>query len=181
MSFANHPNMRCQLQGARLLLVDDDPSFRRAVRRMLVVERTTVVEAADGEEAIHLIEEDETQLLDAVLTDLAMPRVSGSELIALLLECRPALPVAAMSGMDRLPLDVPAVPILRKPFGPEELIETVAPLVLKSQAARLQARQMRADAAESRSLAGRQRTIARKQQARSADLMKSLLQLRERQ
>jgi FixJ family two-component response regulator len=86
-----------------------------------------------------------------------------------------------MSGMDRLPLDVPAVPILRKPFGPEELIETVAPLVLKSQAARLQARQMRADAAESRSLAGRQRTIARKQQATSADLMKSLLQLRERQ
>lgn len=147
---------------------------------MLELERTSVVEAADGEEAIRLIEGDETQLLDAVLTDLAMPVVSGPELIAVLLECRPALPVVAMSALTRLPAELPPVPILHKPFGPEELIGTIAPLVLESQAMRRHARQMRADAAESRSLAAWQLTMAKGQQARSANLMQALLRIRER-
>ena len=84
--------------GATLLLVEDDASVRRSLRRLLDPHRTTLVEAADGEHAIRLIEQDEAQLLDVVLTDLKMPVVSGSELIAILLECRPALPVVAMSG-----------------------------------------------------------------------------------
>jgi FixJ family two-component response regulator len=100
-------------------------------------------------------------------------------LIAVLLECRHALPVVAMSGSIRLPPDLPPVRLLHKPFEAEELIETVAPLVLSSQAMRQQARQMRADAAESRSLAHRQRTRARDLQVRSGDLMKALMQLRE--
>jgi DNA-binding NtrC family response regulator len=166
--------------GATLLIVEDDPSFRRALRRLLELERISVVEAPDAEQAICVIEQDRGELLDAVLTDLGMPDVSGPELITVLLECCPALPVVAMAGWVRLPPDLPPVPLLRKPFEPEELIETVAPLVLKSQAVRRWARQTRADAAESRSLARRQRTIARDQHAKSGDLMKALMQLRER-
>ena len=99
--------------GATLLVVDDDPFVRRALRRMLQVEGTSVVEAADGEQALHVIARDEAQLLDAVLTDLAMPVVSGPELIAVLLECRPALPVVAMSALAQLPPDLPPVPLLQ--------------------------------------------------------------------
>jgi DNA-binding NtrC family response regulator len=166
--------------GATLLLVDDDPSLRRSLRRMLDSNRISLVEAADGEHAIRLIERDEAQLLDVVLTDLKMPVVSGSELIAVLLECRPALPVVAMSGSVQLPPDLLPVPLLQKPLAPEELVRTVAPLVLWSQAMRRQARQSRADAAESRSLAERQRTIAKDQMAKSGDLMAALIQLRRR-
>ena len=69
-----------------------------------------MVEAADGEQALRVIEHDEAQLLDAVLTDLVMPVVSGLELTAVLLECRPALPVVAMSAFDRLPPGLPPRP-----------------------------------------------------------------------
>jgi DNA-binding NtrC family response regulator len=165
--------------GATLLIVEDDPSVRRSLRRMLEPERTSVIEAVDGRDAMLLIERDEARLLDVVLTDLKMPVVSGSELIAVLLECRPALPVVAMSALDDLPADLLLpVPLLRKPFEPEALVRLLAPLVLESQAMRRRARQTRADAAESRTLAGRQRTIARGQMAKSGDLMIALMRLR---
>jgi len=166
--------------GATLLIVDDDASLRRSLRRMLEPERISVVEAADGEQAIRVIERDEAQLLDVVLADLMMPVVSGSELIAVLMQCRPALPVVAMSAAVDLPPDLLPVPFLRKPFEPEELVRTVAPLVLESQAMRRRARQTRADAAESRSLAERQRVIAKDQMAHSGDLMIALMELRRR-
>jgi CheY-like chemotaxis protein len=56
--------------GATLLVVDDDPSLRRSLRRMLDPNRIFLVEAADGERAIRLIERDEAELFDLVLTDL---------------------------------------------------------------------------------------------------------------
>jgi DNA-binding NtrC family response regulator len=166
--------------GATLLIVEDDPSVRRSLRRLLDPQRTSVIEAVDGEDAIRVIERDAARLLDVVVTDLKMPVVSGSELIAVLMECRPALPVVAMSAALDLPPELLPVPLLRKPFEPEELVRTVAPLVLSSQAMRRQAQQARADAAESRSLAERQRTIARDQMARSGDLMIALIELRRR-
>src|SRR4051794_21061657 len=79
--------------GATLLMVEDEAWVRQALRRMLELEGISVVEAVDGDDAIRVVERDQAQLLDIVLTDLRMPVVSGSELIAVLLECRPALPV----------------------------------------------------------------------------------------
>jgi len=169
-----------QIPDATLLVVDDDPSLRRSLRRMLDPNRIFLVEAADGERAIRLIERDEAELFDVVLTDLQMPVVSGSELIAVLMECRPELPVVAMSGAAHLPPNLVPVPLLRKPFEPEDLLRTVAPLVLEAEAMRRRARQARADAAESRSLAGRQRAIATDQTTKNGDLMVALMELRRR-
>ena len=164
--------------GATLLVVDDNPFVRRALRRTLELEGISVVEAGDGEQALRVVEGDEAQLLDAVLTSLLLPVVSGPELIAVLLECRPELPVVAMSALVELPADLPPVPFLRKPFDHEELVGTLAPLVVRSRAMRRRAQQTRADAAESRSLAEWQRTIARAQLAKYGDLMIALMQLR---
>ncbi len=142
--------------GATILIVDHDPSLRRSLRRMLEMEGTSVVEAVDGEQALRVIEGDgEDQLLDVVLTSLLLPLMSGPELIAVLLECRVALPVVAMSGSLEVPADFPTVPLLRKPFDHEELVRTVTPLILSSQANRRRARHARADAAEARTLAER--------------------------
>jgi DNA-binding NtrC family response regulator len=174
------PQTTLEIPGVTLLVVDDDPSFRRALRRLLELERISVVEADDGERAIVLIEQDEPQVLDAVVTDVAMQAVSGPELIAVLREHRPSLPVVAMTGWDPIPPGFPAVPLLLKPFEVKELIEALGPLVLTPDAIRRRARQMRADAAESRALAERQMSITRDQQARSGELMQAFKQVQER-
>jgi DNA-binding NtrC family response regulator len=164
--------------GATLLLVDNDSFVRRALRRMLELDGTTVVEAADGGQAIRVVERDEAQLLDVVLTSVLLPVVSGPELIAVLLECRPALPVVAMSGLLELPADLPPVPVLQKPFDYEELVRVMTPLVLRSQAIRRRVQQALADAAESHSLVRRQRALARDQRAKNSDLRTALMELR---
>ena len=169
-----------EISGVTLLVVDDDPSFRRALRRLLEQERISVVEADDGERAIYVIEQDEPQVLDAVLTDVSMEAVSGPELIAVLREYRPGLPLVAMSAWEPVPPGLPPIPFLNKPFELEELLETLGPLVLTPDAIRRRARQMRADAAESRALARRQQEIAREHHAKTGELMKAFMQLRER-
>jgi DNA-binding NtrC family response regulator len=175
------PQTTLEIPGVTLLVVDDDPSFRRALRRLLELERISVVEADDGERAIYVIEHDEPQVLDAVVTDLAMQAVSGPELIAVLQDYRPSLPVVAMTGWDPVPPGFPAtVPLLLKPFELKELIEAVGPLVLTPAAIRRRARQMRADAAESRALAKRQQELGREHLAKTGELMKAFIQLRER-
>ena len=129
-----------------MLLVDDEVTVRRMIRRML--EPASVVEADDGEHAMELVERDEAGLLDAVLTDLTMPRVTGLELIAVLHECRPDLPVIAMSGYHEPALDLARVLFLRKHFEQTELVRVLSPLVLQSQEHRRRSRQVRADAAD---------------------------------
>ena len=165
--------------GAMVLVADDDPVLRRRVRRMLELEHAAVVEARDGEHALRIVDQDEAHLLDTVLADLDMPIVSGAELIAVLRECRPDLPIAAMSGSADLPPALAMVPLLRKPFAPEDLLGTLAPLVIQSREMRARARQTRADAAESRVLAERQTQIARQQHAASSELMAALFRLRQ--
>ncbi|MGN6390714.1 MAG: response regulator [Gemmatimonadales bacterium] len=166
--------------GSMVLVADDDPVLRRMVRRMLEDNQVAVVEAQDGEHAIRIVDHDEAHLLDTVVTDLDMPIVSGAELIAVLQECRPDLPIIAMSGSSELPPALAMVPLLHKPFGADDLLSAVTPLILRSRETRARARQTRANAAESRALAERQTRIAKQQYAASSELMAALFRLRQR-
>jgi CheY-like chemotaxis protein len=63
--------------GVTVLVVDDEASLRRIVRRMLEAEKFHVEEAGDGETALRLIQ-GRTEPFDLVLTDLSMPlRAAG--------------------------------------------------------------------------------------------------------
>jgi DNA-binding NtrC family response regulator len=136
------------LEGASLLLVDDDSGVGLALARMLNLEGAVVVVAEAVEDAIDVLERDKpAELLDVVVTDLEMPVVSGHELIAVLQKCRPGLPIVAMTAYNP-PLTSPAaVPLFYKPFSPHELVLTLVPLVRQSQERRRQLQQRRADAA----------------------------------
>ena len=135
------------LEGASLLLIDDDGVVGLALARMLNLEGAVVVVAGDVEDAIHVLERDQAELLDVVVTDLEMPVVSGHELIAMLQERRPGLPIVAMTAYNP-PVTFPAaMPLFYKPFSPHELVLTLVPLVRESQERRRQARQRRENAA----------------------------------
>jgi two-component system, NtrC family, C4-dicarboxylate transport response regulator DctD len=169
------------LDGTTLLIVEDEVRFSRVLQRYLRLSGVSPIEALDGEQAIRILEEDEEHLIDAVLTDLKMPVVSGWELIAVLQECRPDLPLVAMSAFVPSPDLLGDVPLLSKPFLPEQLLVTLSPLVQRSQEVRRQARQQRADAAEVRSLAMYHTSVAEQERARSGNLRAALLSHRASQ
>jgi CheY-like chemotaxis protein len=77
----------------RVLIVDDEPTIRQMVKDML--SSYEVVEAADGEEALQMADE---QALDLVITDIKMPKMDGFTLVTQLREQHPNLRVLGLSG-----------------------------------------------------------------------------------
>src|SRR5688572_23682631 len=78
-----------------VLVVDDDPSIRRALRGSLSDEGYEVVEAASGDEALRLIAVLKPACL---LLDIWMPGLDGLETLAKIKESNPNLPVIMISG-----------------------------------------------------------------------------------
>jgi two-component system cell cycle sensor histidine kinase/response regulator CckA len=83
----------------RILLVEDKEALRRATARLLVEHGYDVLVAADGVEALEILELDQHGI-DLVLTDVAMPRMRGDELADRLLALGMMLPVIFMTGYD---------------------------------------------------------------------------------
>jgi putative nucleotidyltransferase with HDIG domain len=84
-------------RGARVLIVDDEPSARKLLATMLAEEGIQCRTAAGAEEALKVLE---TEPVDAVMVDLSMPRISGMELLA---EVRPrysSLAFLMVTGVD---------------------------------------------------------------------------------
>src|SRR5690349_436534 len=79
-----------------VLIIDDEPLVRRVTRRALEAE-VSVLEAADGEEGLALLDRPETTI-DLVVTDFMMPKINGLGVIAVLARYRPELPVIGMTG-----------------------------------------------------------------------------------
>src|SRR5690606_376503 len=63
---------------ARVLIVDDEPSLRRTLARLLLSRGMQVLTADDGAAAIDLLERER---VDVALVDLMMPKVNGFELL----------------------------------------------------------------------------------------------------
>lgn len=85
---------------ARLLVVDDDRSVRRAVARLLEQSGFDVVVVTNGAEAVALLERPHS--FACVISDLSMPVLDGAALAAKLTELEPTLPIVFMSG-ERAP------------------------------------------------------------------------------
>jgi len=97
-----------------LLVVDDDSRILQVLGSMLESMGYEVIGVQDGREAIGVFEAIGARC-DAVLTDLKMPGLSGSDLIAILRAHRPGLPALLMTGVSgAIATDAP---VLRKPFG----------------------------------------------------------------
>lgn len=92
-----------------LLCVDDDSGFRQFYQDLLGSYGYEVSVAANGRQALKLFL---SRKVDAVLTDLEMPEMTGAELAARLKRLRPELPVVLVSGSsverENLPKSVDA-------------------------------------------------------------------------
>ncbi len=112
-----------------ILLVEDEPSVRALVRRVLQ-ERGYRVLPAEGPDQAEELFAARSQAIDLLLTDVVMPGRSGPQLFAGLRLEKPGLKVLYMSGyaaelIGRPGAAGPDAPFLRKPFEPVELLRTV--------------------------------------------------------
>jgi two-component system cell cycle sensor histidine kinase/response regulator CckA len=110
-----------------ILVVDDAEPIRKMVCSMLRGNGYTVKEAADGAEALGLLQR-ECESVHLVLTDVIMPEMSGAELARHLSRVCPHLPIIFMSGYTEDPVvrGVESVgSILPKPFTASALVEKV--------------------------------------------------------
>ena len=128
------PVDRAPLLDSRVVLVvEDEPSVRNLVRRTLEAVGLTVVEAANGRQALEAVATmSEPPAL--VLTDVIMPGLNGRELSEALALTQPDIPVLFMSGYtgdDVLARSLlpAAAPFIQKPFAPEELVARVRMLL----------------------------------------------------
>ena len=104
-----------------ILLVEDDASVRSVTSHILRDHGYTVLEAGNGEEALHIIQGAPTRTVHLLLTDVVMPQMGGRELSQRLKALRPSIKVLFASGYTNTTIDrkaalEPGVALLQKPF-----------------------------------------------------------------
>ena len=108
----------------RVLVVDDEPAIRRALRPPLVELGFHVAEASRGEEALQALR---ATSYDAVLLDINMPGIGGIETLRRIRVFAPRLPVLMLTVRDQEEdkveaLDMGADDYVTKPFSTRELV-----------------------------------------------------------
>lgn len=117
---------------ARILFVDDDQVEQLFAREVLTMHGHEVLIARDGEDALTQYAR-EAMHIDAVVTDLAMPRLNGLRLIEALRQVDPNVLILAASGRnaDQLDLaeDAGVAAIFFKPWDPAQFLNTLDDLL----------------------------------------------------
>jgi two-component system, cell cycle sensor histidine kinase and response regulator CckA len=120
---------------AVVLVVDDEDAVRRFACRVLDKGGFGVLEATDGVQALELIQSRPGRL-EAVVSDIVMPRMNGVELMQALAMSHPDLPVILMSGyateaLTDMGIAAPCS-IIPKPFSAERLLAEVSRCIRRS-------------------------------------------------
>lgn len=119
---------------AQILVVDDEGAIRYSVSKTLQRVGYTVSEAANGEEALEMIQ---SEPFDVVLTDIKMPGLDGVELLKRIKEAAPDAIVILMTGYASLGTAVEALRLgahdyLIKPSSSQDIRSSVASGVERS-------------------------------------------------
>src|SRR5688572_7870422 len=112
-----------RVPGLKVLLVDDHQGVRATTAAMLEDLGHAVTQASDGPEVLDLLK-GEPDGFDLIISDYAMPHLSGAEVVRQARRIRPAMPAILMTGyadagsISRRPEDVH---VLAKPFTLEQM------------------------------------------------------------
>ncbi|MEK9150421.1 MAG: S1 RNA-binding domain-containing protein, partial [Candidatus Desantisbacteria bacterium] len=111
----------------RILVVDDEESYRKSFKEMLHAMGYEVDVALNDKEAVEGIKEKD---YSTAFIDVYLPDLNGFEITKEILKIKPCLPIVLMTGRSELPdasqedLTIPYV-TLRKPIEAEKIIETL--------------------------------------------------------
>ena len=112
---------------SRILVIDDQCDVRAIIAIVLRIHHFEIVEAASAAAGLRAFEASE---FDLVIVDIFLAETNGLDVISLMRERVPDLPVVAISGMTALDF-VSAAPgladvvCLQKPFRPNQLVQAV--------------------------------------------------------
>ena len=114
----------------RVLITDDSPAMRSFVRRVVELsgfELSACYEAGDGAEALAVLR---NEWVDAILTDINMPGVSGPDLQASLNGVASSLPVVFLTGHADIPTTMQVIKagaedLLTKPVAKDTLVQAI--------------------------------------------------------
>ncbi len=113
-----------------ILVIEDDAEVRSMLEDYLTYLKYEVFTAEDGLEGLKKIK---TGTYDLVITDIAMPYVSGIGIISILKEEHPEIPVMAMTGYgyhaEELANEKNANAIVSKPFDIQEIKRLIEELL----------------------------------------------------
>ncbi|HEY5057366.1 MAG TPA: response regulator [Acidobacteriaceae bacterium] len=119
-----------------ILVIDDSAMMRKIILRLLAqagLPAESALEAADGAEALALLEENTPAL---ILCDVNMPNITGLELLARIRERQlaPGVPIVMITTENgeaqvRQAIALGARGYIRKPFTVDDIKATVAPLL----------------------------------------------------
>ena len=115
-----------------ILLVEDEDMVRAVAERALTRNGYTVVTAANGEEALEIMNGRDD--IDLLVSDVVMPVMDGPTLVRHARESRPKLPILFMSGYAeeqlRKTIDLDNIAFLPKPFSVHQLAEAVRDVMM---------------------------------------------------
>jgi DNA-binding NtrC family response regulator len=121
----------------RVLVVDDEADVRRSVRLILAKAGYDVDEAEDPESGSTMVKTGANKLpLNAIITDLNMPKVNEIIVIPYFLSQFPSCPIIVLSGSKMLDRSTQlfkdaGVAFLTKPINQEQLLGAVSKAVNK--------------------------------------------------
>ena len=109
--------------GRTVLIAEDEANMRRVLSALLARDGFRTLEAADGEAALESLAREP---VDAILTDLRMPKMNGLELLEVVRRRHPDIPVVMLTAHGTVGSAVEALKrgafdYLTKPFDPDEI------------------------------------------------------------
>ena len=129
-----------------ILVIDDDAHIRSSIGKFLIARGHTVIEAANGERGVEVVE---SQAVDIVITDVKMPGMDGFEVLWQVRSVAPEIEVIVITGVKESEhafraLRAGAFDFFSKPFKVEDLNaaiqRTVRYQALRKETSRMQAR-----------------------------------------
>ncbi|MBU0714791.1 MAG: response regulator [Verrucomicrobia bacterium] len=124
--------------GKKILIVEDEPDFRVALRMRLEANGYDIIEADDGVRGLDAVRQ---QNPDLIILDVMLPRMNGFKVARLLKYSAkyknvPLMMLTVMSQESdrKMGREVGADAYLTKPYQPQELLDTISTLVSRQPA-----------------------------------------------